>query len=181
MDLNWNWDPTALPRAPYYVSFLSHIGESCPKLKYLKLGSTVPLTRVEDFLALFLGQSAISFTQSVKIEELHRIQVAEEYIAPFCRSLEHLELRQTSADREKFIPIFAFLLRHLPRLQTWAFSLLRERPLSTFVFDAIQLLFAERKLLVDSQRSPIDNRKVEDASDSTPKFTIDSLPPRKHC
>ena len=92
-----NWDK----ERAICSSVFSQLGESCPKLKYLKLGPDFSLS-VDDVVALLLTKRAKLFPTGknskswVYIYGLHRIQVASEHLAPFCQSLEFLGFQHHS-------------------------------------------------------------------------------------
>ena len=138
--------------------FLS-LGESCPTLKYLKMGRNLWLSGAKDAIALFLGKKASLFADNwinCKVNELHHIQVADEHVAPFCHSLEHLEigLEYDHFDAKR-ISLVAFILRHLPRLQTWAVSEMnsnREYLRTSYIFDAIHLLYKYGRVELPNKR-----------------------------
>lgn len=129
-------------------SFYSQVGECCPKLTNLTLGGV--LVCPDDAIALLLGRRAHlfpyvtslkRFAHGITRNNLHQIQIANEHLAPFCLSLEHLEFRIKSEsispgykdpnyDMNRYnrnvtryhTSLLGFILRHLPRLQTSAVS-----------------------------------------------------------
>jgi len=117
------------------IQFFSHLGSSCPNLKQLELNS-FPFGRKQQ-LALVLGDKAQQVIPLIHSHsnrqagnnkqmhrgaksKLHRLQFAEKYVTPICRSLEHLDISdydRTDFRRDSDRRSSTFLLRHFPRLK----------------------------------------------------------------
>ena len=117
-----------------YISFLSHLGNSCPQLTYLYL--TSDRFEEEHILALVLGERAYIIPKSAKKRmwgadwsNMHSIQISKEYLTPICFSLKELDVWYPTEDEkgcddcggEKLtsnaLSSAAFVLRHLPNLE----------------------------------------------------------------
>jgi hypothetical protein len=109
--------------------------------------------------------------------ELHGIQV--EYVAPFCHLLENLEIsleHDVSDDAISYSSLVAFILRHLPRLQTWAVSETIHDSRTSNAFDAIQLLYSDRD--GNPNRPKLSTRFVQELqSNKNIEWTINTPPP----
>lgn len=173
----------AIPLKDSKSDFFLSLGESCTKLKYLKIGKyLLNLSGTKDIIALFLGKKAHILVKNwlnSHSNHLHSIQVSDEHVAPFCRSLEHLEISLDYGEmssREMRISLVAFILRHLPRLQTWAISESPRGPIyprKTYIFDAIQLLYSGRDGLPNRCKFTIQEL---DSGDSL-EWNINTPPP----
>lgn len=174
MDLNW-----AAPRS-VCVSFYTQLGESCPKLKYLKLGPDFSLS-IDDLLALVLSKRVHLFpagknNESARwlyINGLHRIQVSSEHVAPFSHSLEFIGFQHHKESNLLYEYFDGFLLRHLPKLKTWAVNSMGQNTYN--VFYAVQLLHDQ--LLRPREPIQHESRTSVDGTILSLDWTIDSPPP----
>ena len=171
---------TELQYSNIELLFLS-LGESCPKLKYLKMGTNLELCGAKDAIALFLGKKASLFVDNwinCSVNNLHHIQVADEHVAPFCHSLEHLEISlEYDHSDAKRISLVAFILRHLPRLQTWAVSvstLSQGYPRTSYIYDAIHLLYKSGRVELPNKRK-FTVKELENGGSI--EWTINTPPP----
>ena len=144
LDIAWSTTSDCIP-------FFTHIGISCPKLKYLALSFNYHLTLEKDqVLALVLGNRAELLSQPIKDKmfgdgsNLQHIQFTQ--ITPICHSLEHLNValegsnftcnNSISTLGSRTLPAacrpVVFPLRHMSKL---------EGHIQDNVLNAIELLF----------------------------------------
>ena len=109
-------------------NILNYVGYSCPKLQHLCI-TDFPIVK-KDILALVLGDALNLFPEKeVMLEEeseIHKFQISQEYIAPLCSTLQHLQLEDLG-EKDKLkkfgelakLPYsnVAFVLRHMKNLR----------------------------------------------------------------
>jgi hypothetical protein len=176
------------------------IGTACPRLKYLKIGNSCnPLDMtLDDMVFLVLGQNAqlltaASFWHKTWRSEmaLHSIQFDEKLLTPICKTLEDLSVYSNCYGGEYSMvcvtsthylntcvtSLTAFLLRHIPRLESLAVQFkLEELVPSTSL--AVELLY--RQLLepqVIVQVSEKTNKEDGNGGFVRLNWTVHSPPP----
>ena len=159
------------------TSFFSHIGTSCPKLKYLSL-SFQPFLHLqkEQIIALVFGQLSDSLPQPVKNllqfqagSNLHHIQFDDQHLTPICKSLEYLQFPIQRGDpNSKWLGVF--LLRHMPLLKSFLYSF--------DTLEAVVLLYQASQMDEAIENCQIIQENV--AGKLTVKWTVNS-PTSKKC
>ena len=101
---------------PYRTALFQHVGSSFPALTSLTI-SKFPLTS-SDLLALVVGgHNDVLQRESARVgSDLHWFQLAPELVTPLCRNIRQLHVASDFCD-EVSVPLVAFLLRHMPRLE----------------------------------------------------------------
>ena len=136
----------------HHRNILNCIGYSCPKLKHFSVTGFQIVN--QDILALVLGDALNLFPEKqVMLEEetdIHKFEIAPEYLAPFCSTLQHLELeyidekdklqelRKSREYRGVASSAFAFAIRHMKNLRRIDHS-------SSLVISSVQLLIQNSK------------------------------------
>ena len=173
-------------------SFFTEIGNACPGLEHLKMGSfkfgyqfhSLVNVELEDLVALALGQNAKlltpTFLEKIKgsTSDLHSLQFDEKLLTPICKSRKHLTINSSvmqNAVQNITSTAAAFLLRHIPQIEKLAIRFVvcwrrnnnmgKPRPPNTSL--AIQLLYEQL----------LQPQKIISVSEGHLNWTINAPPP----
>jgi hypothetical protein len=171
-----------------FTSFFVDIGTACPRLKHLKIGNSWHQSKVklEDLMSLVLGQNAqlltASFWQKTRRSEmaLHSIQFDEKLLTPICKSLQELSVHSSINEYGEIgSSMTAFLLRHIPRLESLAVRFMKMFGPSTNL--AVELLYRQLLQPQDTVQVSEETNK-EDGNGGFVHFnlTVHSPPPSKN-
>ena len=105
----------ASPPSSDFLPFFTQLGNSCPKLVYLKLGEHFPFNK-EQCLALVLGEKVNLLSESIKQQIWNNKLVQFNYncTTPICSSLKYLH---THSSDDYCMWSLILLLRHVPELE----------------------------------------------------------------
>jgi len=165
-----------------YRSILMHVGQSCPKLTSLSISGFRIVKK--DIFALIIGEECTTLEHHLESDEtlehkLSMLQLNEKKLTPICHTIQHLQLedvdesKKLSSDNSVSPSVIAFLLRHMPNLQTLNHS-------GTSVSYAVKLLYTglNNPFMIDhfsfiSNRvcQTVDNLLAEGFFASNYKFT----------
>lgn len=117
-------------------ALFQYLGNACPKLKYLSL-TGLRFNR-NDLVSLILGEVVQLLPDTKKDflfednEDIHSLEIPQQFLSAFCATLEHLQLEPEEAEKKKLQASFeytglchfavAFAFRHLPKLQQFNHS-----------------------------------------------------------
>lgn len=112
----------------HHRSLLSYLGHSCPKLQHICISGFRIVKK--DIIALVLGEKIESLQEKETLlneeNDIHHLQLSPEYLAPFCSTLQLLQLEdfdekkklQKSCEYSSLPPTAAaFAIRHMPNLR----------------------------------------------------------------
>lgn len=112
----------------HHRSLLSYVGYCCPKLQHICI-SGFKITK-KDIVALVLGEKLESLQEKETLlkeeNDIHHLQISPEYLAPFCSTLQLLQLEnfdekkrlQKSCEYSSLPPTAAaFAIRNMPNLR----------------------------------------------------------------
>ena len=115
----------------HYRAILMHLGHSCPKLTSISV-SGFRMVR-KDILALIIGEGCTELEHHIEVDQtleskLSMLQLDADKLTPICHTIQHLQLEEVE-ESKKFSStnsispsVIAFLLRHMPNLQTIKYS-----------------------------------------------------------